>query len=142
LLWCLKVILHKGGDKMIKRIEGITIFSQNASKLAKFYREKVGLKVTFEAAMGENDEELYMFEMPKGGILYIVDHSKVKGKNKTPERTIINFEVGNIKEDVKRLGKMGVKKIQDIYHVEEYGYIATFEDIDGNYFQLVQTKAN
>ena len=134
MLWCLKVILHKGGDKMIKRIEGITIFSQNASKLAKFYREKVGLKVTFEAAMGENDEELYMFD--------IVDHSKVKGKNKTPERTIINFEVGNIKEDVKRLGKMGVKKIQDIYHVEEYGYIATFEDIDGNYFQLVQTKAN
>jgi len=43
---------------------------------------------------------------------------------------------------VERLEKVGVKKIQDIYHVEGYGYIATFEDIDGNYFQLVQTKAN
>ena len=92
--------------------------------------------------MGENDEELYTFEMKQGSILYIVDHSKVKGKNKTPERMIINFEVGNIKEDVKKLEKAGVKKIQDIYHVEEYGYIATFEDIDGNYFQLVQTKSN
>ena len=127
---------------MIKGVEGITIFSQSASKLAKFYQQKVGLKVTFEAVMGENDEELYIFEMKQGSILYIVDHSKVKGKNKNPERMIINFEVGNIKEDVKRLEKAGVKKIQDIYHVEEYGYIATFEDIDGNYFQLVQTKAN
>lgn len=127
---------------MVKGIEGITLFSQSASKLAKFYQQKVGLKVTFEAVMGENDEELYMFEMPKGSAFYIVDHSKVKGKNKTPERTIINFEVGNIKEDVRRLEKAGVKKIQDTYHVEDYGYIATFEDIDGNYFQLVQTKAN
>ena len=127
---------------MIKGIEGITLFSQNASKLAKFYQEKVGLKITFEAVMGENDEELYIFEMKQGSILYIVDHSKVKGKNKTPQRSIINFEVGNIKEDVKRLEKAGVKKIQDIYHMEEYGYIATFEDIDGNYFQLVQTKSN
>jgi len=127
---------------VVKGIEGITLFSQSASKLAKFYQQKVGLKVTFEAVMGENDEELYMFEMPKGSAFYIVDHSKVKGKNKTPERTIINFEVGNIKEDVRRLEKAGVKKIQDTYHVEDYGYIATFEDIDGNYFQLVQTKAN
>lgn len=127
---------------MIKGIEGMTLFSQNASKLAKFYQQKAGLKITFEAVMGENDEELYIFEMKQGSILYIVDHSKVKGKNKTPARVIINFEVGNIKEDVKKLEKAGVKKIQDIYHVEEYGYIATFEDIDGNYFQLVQTKAN
>ena len=76
---------------MIKGVEGITIFSQSASKLAKFYQQKVGLKVTFEAVMGENDEELYIFEMKQGSILYIVDHSKVKGKNKTPERMIINF---------------------------------------------------
>lgn len=127
---------------MIKRVEGITIFSQSASKLAKFYQQKVGLKITFEAVMGENDEELYTFEMKQGSILYIVDHSKVKSKNKNPERMIINFEVGNIKEDVKRIEEADVKKIQDIYHVEEYGYIATFEDIDGNYFQLVQTKSN
>jgi len=127
---------------MIKGIEGITIFSQNASKLAKFYEQKVGLKITFEAVIGEKDEGLYVFEMPAGSAFYIVDHSEVKGKNKTPARTIINFEVGNIKEDVKKLEKAGVKKIQDIYHMEDYGYIATFEDVDGNYFQLVQTKDN
>jgi len=31
--------------------------------------------------------------------------------------------------------------VADIYHIQDYGYIATFEDPDGNYFQLVKTKA-
>lgn len=36
---------------MIKGIEGILIGSPKASKLADFYKNKVGLKVTFEAVM-------------------------------------------------------------------------------------------
>lgn len=126
---------------MIKGMEGVTIFSENAGRLAKFYKEKVGLKVSFEAVMGEEDEELYIFAMGKASSgFYIVDHSKVKGKNKTPERMIINFESSDIKSDVKKLKKNKAKLVQDIYHLEDYGYIATFEDADGNYFQLVQTK--
>lgn len=126
---------------MIKRIESILLFSENANKLAEFYNEKVGLKITFEGVMGEGKDEgeVYEFGMPNGSSFNILDHSKIKGKNKQPERFILNFEVDNIQNEVKRLGKSRIKKIQDIYHVESYGYIATFEDIDGNYFQLVQT---
>lgn len=125
---------------MIKGLESILLFSENAKKLATFYANKVGLKITFEAVMGENDEEMYEFKMKSGSPLYIIDHSKVKGKNKTPERMIVNLEVDDIKKEVKRLDKAGVKKTRDIYHVEDYGYIATFEDPDGNYFQLVQVR--
>jgi len=32
--------------------------------------------------------------------------------------------------------------VQDTYHIEGYGYISTFEDVDGNYFQLVQVRAS
>ncbi len=126
---------------MIKGIEGILIGSQSAKKLSDFYKNKVGLKLTFEAVMGEgkDETEAYFFEM-KGCSLYITDHSKVKGASKNPDRTIFNFEVDNIRKDVKRLDKAKVKKIKDIYHIEGYGKIATFEDIDGNYFQFVQTK--
>lgn len=125
---------------MMRGIESVLLFSENAAKLTKFYNEKVGLKITFEAVMGEKDDEgeMYEFKMKTGSPLYIVDHSKVKGKNKTPERMMFNLDVDNIEKEVKKLVKTGVKKIQDIYHVESYGYIATFEDIDGNYFQLVQ----
>ena len=124
---------------MIKGIEGILIGSQRAKKLADFYKNKVGLKVTFEAVMGDDNEEAYLFEM-KGAGLYITDHSQVKGKNTNPNRVIFNLNVDNIEKEVKRLDKEKVKKIKDIYHIEGYGKIATFEDVDGNYFQLVQTK--
>ena len=123
---------------MIRGMEGILIGSPSAKKLSDFYKNKVGLKLTFEAVMGENDE-IYSFEM-KGCNLYINDHSEVKGKNKNPQRLIFNLEVDNIEKEVKRLDKAHVKKIKDIYHIEEYGKVATFEDTDGNYFQLVQTR--
>lgn len=127
---------------MIKGIESITLFSENAKNLADFYKNKVGLKMTMEAEVGEKGENLFGFEFEGGPGLYVMDHSKVKGKQKEPERIIFNLEVSDIEEDVKKLDEMGVKKIQDTYHMQNYGYLATFEDPDGNYFQLVQIKAS
>lgn len=126
-------------SKSVTGIESILIGTQSAKKLANFYKEKVGLKVTFEGVMGEK-EQIYGFEMKGGSSLYIVDHSRVKGKSKEPQRIILNFEVDDIKKDVAKLKRGKVKLIKDTYRVEDYGYIATFEDVDGNYFQLVQTR--
>ena len=127
---------------MIKKLESITLFSQNAAKLANFYKKVVGLKVTMEAEMGEGKTaaNLFGFEMKSGSPLYIVDHLDIKGKAKEPKRHLVNFEVDNIETEVERVKKAGVKLVQDIYHVQEYGQIATFADIDGNYFQLVQIR--
>ena len=125
---------------MIRGIESILLFSENAKKLAKFYREVVGLKQSYEAEMGEKGEELFGFKVGKGAEFSIMDHSKVKGKNKNPERMIFNLEVDDIKKEAKRLTAAKAKKVQDIYHVEGYGYIATFADVDGNLFQLVQVR--
>jgi predicted enzyme related to lactoylglutathione lyase len=126
---------------MIRGIESIILFSESAKKLAAFYREKVGLKVTSEMVMGENDEECYVFALTKGGPAFnIMDHSDVKGKNKDPKRFIFNLEVDDIEREVARLKKAKVTLIQDSYHVQDYGYIATFADVDGNYFQLVQVR--
>lgn len=127
---------------MVKGIESITLFSEDAKKLADFYKDKVGLKMTMEAEVGEKGENLFGFEFGEGPGLYVMDHSKVKGKNTQPDRIIFTLEVDNIEEDVKKLDQAGVKKIADIYHMQNYGYIATFEDLDGNYFQLAQIKAS
>lgn len=126
---------------MISRLESILIGSRNAQKLAEFYRDVMGLEVKFEGEMGEDGGRAYEIEIGGGSSIYVIDHSEVKGKNLTPQRLIINFEVDDIESEVKRLEEAGVNKIQDIYHVEEYGLIATFEDVDGNYFQLVQIRA-
>lgn len=125
---------------MIKKLEGVLLSSPSAKKLAEFYRGTVGLKQVSEAVFGENDEEFYEFDL--GGVgLYIADHSEVKGKNPNPQRQIINLEVDDIEKEVARLKKAKVKVVADVYHVQDYGYIATFADLDGNYFQLVKTKA-
>ncbi len=47
---------------MIRGLESVMLFSGNAGKLAKFYKEKVGLKSTGEFEMVENGEEVYMYE--------------------------------------------------------------------------------
>lgn len=124
---------------MIRGIESVLLFSENAAELAGFYKEKVGLKLTNEFLMEEKDE-VYEFKMPQGSPLFIGDHSKVKGKNKLPDRMLFNLEVDDIEKEAKRLKKNKVKLVQDVYHIENYGYIATFMDVDGNFFQLVQTR--
>ncbi|KKQ42534.1 MAG: hypothetical protein US60_C0016G0012 [Microgenomates group bacterium GW2011_GWC1_37_8] len=127
---------------MIRKLESVLLFSENAKNLAKFYREKVGLKPTGEFEMGEKKEEVYIYEWKGGSALSILDHSKVKGKNKFPQRFIINLEVDKIDSEIKKLKDAKVKLVQDKYHIEGYGWVATFEDLDGNYFQLVQVRVS
>ncbi|MBI2034674.1 MAG: VOC family protein [Candidatus Levybacteria bacterium] len=124
---------------MILGLEAVLLFSQNSQKLADFYKDKVGLKQTMEMEIGEG-EKGFSFDMKGSANLYIMHHSKVNGKNNQPERIMFNLEVDDIEKEVKRLKDAGVKLIADIYHVEEYGMIATFEDVDGNYFQFVKTR--
>ena len=125
---------------MIRALEAVILSSENAKKLAEFYREKVGLVQGQEMEIGDKGEKGYDFEL-KGASLYILDHSDIKGKNSQGPRVMF-LEVDDIEKEAKRLNNADVKKVQDIYHVEGYGLIATFEDPDGNYFQLVQIRAN
>jgi len=139
----IKFKMNGGEINMINKIDGIMLFSENAKKLADFYKEKVGLERVEEMVAGENDENVFLFSFGDEGTGFgIMDHSRVKGKNQNPERFIVNLEVNDIEEEVKKLDKANVKKIQDTYHIEGYGLIATFEDVDGNYFQLVQIREN
>src|SRR3989338_10167287 len=126
---------------MIRGFESLLIGSQNAKKLADFYKEKVGLEIGLEAEMGEENEELYELKVGKGPNIYIMDHSKVKGTNKNPDRIILNLEGDDIEKEVARMKKAKVRPIKDTYHVEGYGWISTFKDVDGNYFQFVQVRA-
>jgi predicted enzyme related to lactoylglutathione lyase len=124
---------------VIRRLDTITIHSENPSELAKFYQETVGLNEPMEAEIGEGDNA-FLFEM-EGTTLAIVSDPKIRGNNPQPERVVFNLEVSNIDEDVERVAKSGAKKVTDTYHIEGYGFVATFEDPDGNYFQLVQVRA-
>ncbi len=126
---------------MIKGIDSVLLSSENAKKLADFYEKKVGLKLAGEYEMGDKGESYFDFKT-KGAGFGIMDHSEISGKAKDPKRILINIEVDDIKKEVPRLKKNGVKIIAEIYHIEGYGWIATFEDLDGNYFQFAQVRAS
>lgn len=126
---------------MIKGLDGVLISSENPRALSDFYKDKVGLEFVDEMEYGEKGEAAFMLKI--GAVnLAILPHSDIKGMNSTPARIMLNIEVDDEEKEVKRLKDAGVKCVAEIYHVEGYGHIATFEDVDGNYFQLVQVKAN
>ena len=124
---------------MIKGLDGVIINSENAKKLAEFYEKVVGLELENEYEMGDKGESYFAFNVKPIGF-GIADHSGVKGKTNEGKRILLNFEVDNIDEESKRLMNASVKVVQGKYHVEGYGWVATMEDPDGNYFQIVQVK--
>lgn len=125
---------------MIKGIEGIMLSSAHPRKLAKFY-ESVGVAIGQEWEMGDNAEPFFEMKLKSGSGFYVAPHSKIKGPAKDPHRIILNFEVDDIKTMVKKLKSLKVKLVADTYHIEGYGWVATFADVDGNIFQLVQVRA-
>ena len=125
---------------MVKKIESMLLSSANPTRLAKFY-ESIGVKISQEWEMGDNGESAYEMKLPSGSGFYINPHSKVNGRTKEPYRLMLNFEVDDIKSAVKKLKSQDVRTVADVYHMQEYGWIATFADPDGNYFQLVQVRA-
>jgi predicted enzyme related to lactoylglutathione lyase len=125
---------------MIVGLESILIGSENAQDLGKFYKDVLDLKMGEEWEFGEDNEYGVSFELHHGITLNIMSHSKVKGTATHPERIMFNLEVDDIEKEVERLKKEKVKVVQDMYHIEDYGYVATFADPDGNYFQLVKTR--
>ena len=125
---------------MILGLEAIIIGSENAKKLGKFYKDVLGLKSNMEMEYGDDKSYGIGFDLGNKVGLFVTDHSKVKGKSVLPDRVMFNLEVDDIEKEVARLKKEKVKVVTDTYHIEDYGMIATFEDPDGNYFQLVKTR--
>ena len=64
-------------------------------------------------------------------------HSEVGPKNPDPARIMLNFETNSIQEEFARIKSLGAKVIKEPYEMGGGMWVATFEDPDGNYFQLI-----
>jgi predicted enzyme related to lactoylglutathione lyase len=66
-------------------------------------------------------------------------HSEVSEKAQDPNRVIFNFETKEVEVEFNRIKDLGAKVVKEPYHPDEAHtmMIATFEDPDGNYFQLM-----
>lgn len=73
-----------------------------------------------------------------GAQLMIGNHSDVHGKNANPQRVMLSMEVDDVKASFDQIVKLGANVVAEPYQPEVNGdfWLATLEDVDGNYIQL------
>lgn len=111
----------------------LLIFSEKPGSLAAFYKQVFQTDPVWEG------NDYTTFEVGDGYIT-VGPHSDIHGKSQEPARLMFNLEADNVPEEFDRITKLGAHIIKEPYKMEEMdeeGYIATFADPDGNYFQLM-----
>lgn len=72
--------------------------------------------------------------------LMIGAHTDVKGRNEVPGRIIWNLETADVKGEFDRIKQLGATVVKEPYQPGSSEapdfWMATFEDPDGNYFQI------
>jgi predicted enzyme related to lactoylglutathione lyase len=117
------------------KLSTVMISSENPKKLQEFYGKFLNNVVWEEG-------EWLAYDVGGVGLL-IGPHSDVKGKNQTPGRVIFTFETPDVKGEFDRISATGAEVIATPYHPGESPdmWLATFADVDGNFFQLASPWA-
>ena len=105
------------------------------AKMRAFYLETVGLVPSADRGMR------VAFDWKSGDLrtrLILSTHDGVDGTTGDPYRIMINFQVDDIRAVAKRLTGAGVDFIRPPSQEAWGGWIATFDDPDGNLIQLLQ----
>lgn len=110
---------------------GMLIGSEDPGALAAFYTKLLGEPTQQDAS--------YSTWVIGSGAISVGPHSEVKGRNDSPGRLIWNIETTDVKGEAEKFKAAGATVIAEPYSFEGYpdAWIATFEDPDGNYFQLM-----
>lgn len=120
------------------KLSGIMIGSEDPKALGEFYTKILGKP-------GWQQDEWYGFGTGEGSLM-VGPHSEVKGTNQTPGRLIVNFETNDLQSEFTRIKDVGAKVIAKPYQPSKEdspdGWLATFADPDGNYFQLATPWKN
>jgi predicted enzyme related to lactoylglutathione lyase len=111
----------------------VMIGSEDPKGLTEFYTKILG-------EPGWSDEGFTGWQAGSA-FLMIGAHSDVKGRSESPARIIVNFETPDVKAEFDRIQGLGATVKQQPYQpgpAPDGGefWLATFEDPDGNYFQL------
>ena len=109
----------------------ILIGSENPKALAEYYTRLFG-------EPGMQDDSYTGWQLGSGNVS-IGPHDEVIGKNQQPGRLLWNIESEDVKADFDRFVAAGATVVREPYNPggpPEF-LIATFEDPDGNYFQLM-----
>ena len=116
---------------MIDGVVGVIIWTDNLERLAQFYETVLGLTPHSR----HSDFISFRWGNMRLGLGL---HSFVHGTARDPYRIMVNLGTGDIHATVERLREQGVKILRPPEQEKWRGWVATFEDPDGNILQLLQ----
>jgi predicted enzyme related to lactoylglutathione lyase len=124
---------------MIKGIDVVFIHVKNPKLMAKWYKEKLGLKIGFSTP-DKGWQEFYLDEN-RLATRFALDYG---GEDPSPiekQPIIISFKVEYIEIAVKKLERKGVEFLGENKIIDVgTSLVATFQDPEKNYLQLSQRK--
>lgn len=112
-------------------LNSILIGTDNKDALVEYYTKVLG-------EPSYTDESYAGWQIGSGWV-NVGAHSEVSGRNTTPGRLMWNIETKDVQGEFDRMKAAGAIVVREPYGFEGYpdAMIATFEDPDGNYFQLM-----
>ena len=111
-------------------LNSLMVGSSNAKAMGSFYKQ------VFQKEPEMEDGDWYGWQVGSS-FFGVGPHSEVNGKSSDPSRIMLNFETNEVQQEFDRIKDIeGVKVIKEPYDMQGM-MIATFEDPDGNYFQLM-----
>lgn len=113
------------------KFTGVMLNSEKPDELAVFYTKILG------EPGWKGDGGWYGYRAH--GQIMIGPHSEVKGKNDTPGRIMLTFEVSDVTAEFARIHEAGGGVVAEPYHPDKENdqvMLATLSDPDGNYVQL------
>jgi len=117
-------------------LNSIIVSTKQPGPLAAFYEKVLGQP----AAMIDKEHGFWGWQVGSS-FLSVLDHSEMIGRTKDPGRLMFNFETAQVKEEFERIKALGAVVIREPYELQG-GWIATFADPDGNYFQLMSPMSS
>ena len=116
-------------------LNSVLIGSEDPKALSDFYTKVLG-------EPGWNDGGFAGWQAGSGFVM-VGPHADVKGINEMPGRIIINFETPEVQAEFERIKGLGATVEREPYQPDENGqmWLATFQDPDGNFFQLASPMA-
>lgn len=112
-------------------LNSILIGSEDPQRLADYYTRLFG-------EPGWSDGGYVGWQLGSGYVT-VGPHDEVHGESKEPGRVIWNLETPDVPAEFERMKAAGATVVREPYRPGEMedGWICTFADPDGNYFQLM-----